>query len=140
MLKKIWANSLKLDWKFGFLFILVIGIPRFIIVLQANVTGNFNFQGIIFFVMWLLPFIFLSKKGRKYIGIVKINNWKWFFYSILIGAIVSSMVFGIGYLLYKNTYHNWFVYIGRPFEIANELSLSDRRIFFYYFFCHCHDI
>ena len=130
MLKKIWEKYFNLNWKFGILLILALGIPRFIVVLQANVTGNFNYTGIIFFVMWFLPFIFLSKKGRHYIGLSKIKNWKWFFYSIVIGGISSFVVFGIGYLLYENTYHNWFSYIGRPFEIANELDLTDKRIFF----------
>jgi membrane protease YdiL (CAAX protease family) len=130
MLKKYWTKLIELNWKFGLLLILGLGIPRFIIVLRANVTGNFNFQGIIFLVMWILPFIYLSKKGRKYIGFTKIKNWRWFFYSIGIGGITSIVVFYIGFLIYQNTNYNWFTYIGKPFEIYGDLNPSDKQTYF----------
>ena len=130
MLKQIWINLIKLDWKFGTFLILALGIPRFILVLNANVTGKFNYISIVFLVMCILPFIFLSKKGRKFIGITKIRNKKWLIYSFLIGAMTSILVYLIGFLLFKNTVHNWFVYLAEPFKMYSDIASSDKLIVF----------
>lgn len=130
ILKSFWSNKIKFNWIFGLFLILALGIPRFILVLNANVTGQFNYLSIIFVIMWLLPFVFLSKKGRKFIGIQKVNNSKWIFYSFFLGMGISLMVYLIGEYLFGETYHNWFVYMAKPFEQYEGLNASHKVILF----------
>lgn len=130
MLKETWKKTLRFNWIFGTILIFAFGIPRFILVLKANVTGKFNYIPIVFLIMWILPFIFLSKVGRKYIGLIKVQNKKWIVYSFLIGAITGLVVYFIGFFLFNNTYQNWFVYIAKPFEIYSDITSSDKLILF----------
>ncbi|MGB5272361.1 MAG: hypothetical protein WBN52_17855, partial [Eudoraea sp.] len=62
-------RKLQFNWQFGLTLILLFGIPRFLLVLEANRTGNYNFTSIIFVIMVLAPFLLLSNKGREIIGI-----------------------------------------------------------------------
>ncbi len=130
MFKEVWKKHIRFNWVFGTILIFALGIPRFILVLNANVSGKFNYISIIFLIMWVLPFIFLSRKGKKYIGLVKPKNRNWIVYSFLIGALTSLTVYLIGFLLFKNTYQNWFVYLAKPFEMYSDISSSDKLILF----------
>jgi membrane protease YdiL (CAAX protease family) len=131
MLRPIWQNIFKFNWVFGLVLVLLLGIPRFIIVLHSNVTGNYSRIAIIFFCMWLSPVIFLSKKGRKYIGIKKPANYYWLLYSFISGAAVCIVVYAVGVLLYKHTISHWFVYISRSYS-ASGISLSSSQKFTYF--------
>jgi|SRR5690554_4051512 hypothetical protein len=73
-LKHFWKGYFKLNWKFGLFLVLIICIPRFVLVLNANETGNYSFIGIIMFISAIIPFIFLNKYGRKQIGISRTNK------------------------------------------------------------------
>jgi hypothetical protein len=81
--------------------------------------------------MWLSPVIFLSKKGRKYIGIKKPANYYWLLYSFISGAAVCIVVYAVGVLLYKHTISHWFVYISRSYS-ASGISLSSSQKFTYF--------
>jgi uncharacterized protein len=130
MLKEFWRDKIRFNWIFGLVLILVLGIPRFFLVLHANVTGKFHFISLIFIVMWILPFVFLSKNGRMCIGMVKAKGGSWLLYSFLSGAACSLIVYGIGVLLYQDTTHNWFVYLAKPFERYGHLQGTDKLILF----------
>ncbi|HEV3222888.1 MAG TPA: CPBP family intramembrane glutamic endopeptidase [Puia sp.] len=81
--------------------------------------------------MWLSPVIFLSKKGRKYIGIKKPTNYYWLLYSFISGAAVCIVIYAVGVLLYKHTISHWFVYISRSYS-ASGISLSSSQKFTYF--------
>ena len=131
MLRPFWEKYFRYNWIFGFVLILLLGVPRFIIVLQSNITGNYSKIGIIFFCMWLSPVIFLSKAGRKYIGIKKPVNYYWLLYSFIAGATLCAIMFFIGILLYKHTYSNWFVYIAKSYSASGiVLTGSQRQVYF----------
>ena len=68
-LHKIWSRYFGYNWKFGLALILLFGVPRFILVLDANMSGGYGTAFIIFFIMWFTPFIFLTRKGRREIGL-----------------------------------------------------------------------
>lgn len=130
MLRPFFYKIFKFNWSFGLLLIFALGIPRFILVLQANVTGKFNYVSIIFLIMWALPFVFLTKTGRKYIGLKKPTRKIWLLYAFVLGALTSLLVYGIGFLLYNYTLHNWFAYLARPFEMYGTLPEADKLILF----------
>lgn len=131
MLRPFWQNLFRYDRVFGLLLILLLGIPRFILVLRANVTGNYNLISMIFICMILAPAIFLTKAGRENIGIQKPANFYWLLYSLLAGMGLCLLMFFTAKLFFNETAGNWFVYISRSYNVpANGLTASDRLVFF----------
>jgi membrane protease YdiL (CAAX protease family) len=131
---KLWNRWIQLNWKFGFLLILLFGIPRFWIVLKANTTGNFGFVSVIFVLMWIFPFAFMTRKGRRSIGLTRPSNYAWLFYSLLLGVFVCSMMFLIGNVLFDGSINNWFEYISSIYQLqTGEISANDKHIYFIIF-------
>jgi membrane protease YdiL (CAAX protease family) len=111
--------------------ILLFGIPRFFIVLKANITGNYGLIAIIFLCMWISPFIFLSKQGRQNIGIVKPSGAFWLLVSFLAGLLICILMFLVAMLFYKHTGNNWFVYISRSYQVSGiVLNESEKFVYF----------
>jgi len=125
-------DKLKFNWQFGLTLILLFGIPRFLFVLEANRSGNYNFTSIIFVLMWLTPFLLLKKEGRNIIGLKRPGNIKWLIYSFLLGIFACTIVFFLGKYLYQNTIENWFVYISNSYSSipADGLKGDNRQIYF----------
>src|SRR5687768_3902342 len=131
MLRPPWKNLFRSNILFGFAMILLLGVPRFIIVLNANVTGNYNLITVIFLFMWIAPFIFLTKQGRRDIGMKKPIDAKWLFYSVISGIILCAIMFFIAQLLYDHSLSNWFKYISKSYSVsATPLTEADRMIYF----------
>lgn len=131
MLRNYWQNKIKFNWIFGLILILAVGIPRFFIVLNANVTGKYGNISILFLFMCLTPFIFLTKEGRRKTGMVKLASYLWMFYSFLTGATFCLIVFITGILIYKHTYSNWFVYISKSYQSAGIISTESQRLTYF---------
>lgn len=99
------------NWVTGVALILLFAIPRFILVMHANVTKSYGSVIFIFLLMWIIPFLLLNKRGRRYIGMKKPDNWVWLFYSLIIGAAVCVASYLLFSLLYGNTVENAYVYM-----------------------------
>lgn len=127
--KSIWPKFFKLNWQFGLLLIFLFGVTRFIIVLNANKTGNYNFTSIIFVVMIILPFLLLSKKGRYYVDIKKPGSFKWSVLSFFLGILSCIVIFTIAQSAFGDTVNNWFVYISKSFGAA-KIGLSQDNKFY----------
>lgn len=127
---RIWNRFLKFDWRFGLALLIIVCTIRFIIVLDANVTGSYSVVSYIMIFSALTPFIFLSKKGRRQIGMKKPDNYMWLLYSLFIGFIIASLLFLLGYLLYSTGYSNWYVYIGNSYNIPVGIAGKDKLIYF----------
>lgn len=132
-LKPFWIKFFSFNWKFGLFLILIVCIPRFLMVLNANVTGSYNSIALIMFISALAPFIFLTKYGLKKIGFTKPKNFTWILPAFCAGIVFSIFLYGIGNLLYGDSHSNWFIYIGRSYNIPANLSSTDRNIFFFIF-------
>lgn len=116
---------------FGILLILLLGIPRFIIVLRANVTGDYTLVPLLFILMSITPVIFLNREGRRFIGIRKPEKPVWLFYSFFVGIAACAFTFLTAELFFSNTLSNWFVYISKSYAISRTvLQESDRLIYF----------
>jgi len=124
MLRPLWQKLFKFNWILGLVLILLLGVPRFIMVLNANVTGNYSKIAIIFLIMWIAPIVLLSKEGRKYIGIKKVENYLWLLYSFIVGIILCALMYFVGILLFQSTHSNWFVYIAKSYQ-AGGMVLND---------------
>lgn len=129
-LRPVWIRFFNFNWKFGLFLILIICIPRFYLTLKANETGNYSSIGLIMIISALTPFIFLTKTGRKAIGICKPKNSGWFILAFVSGLIFSFLLFYLGQNLYGNSYENWYSYIGRSYAIPEEINSKEKAIFF----------
>lgn len=129
-LRKFWLRFFSYNWKFGLVLILLFGIPRFILVLQANVSGGYSTVFIIFMLMWFTPFIFLTKQGRKEMGMKRPNHYLRLLYSFLLGVLSCTIIFGVFLLIFEKTDGNAFVYISKAGAMPADILPSDKLIYF----------
>jgi membrane protease YdiL (CAAX protease family) len=129
-LRPFWSRVFRFNWKFGLFLILIVCIPRFILVLNANASGNYGSIGLVMIISAVAPFIFLSKYGRKEIGITKPKKYSWLLIAFVFGLAASIFLYYLGQTLYGNTYENWYNYIGKSYKIPAGISQDDKRILF----------
>lgn len=129
-LKPFWNRFFNFNWKFGLFLILIICIPRFILVLHANASGNYSYIGLIMVISAIAPFIFLTEYGRKKIGITKPEKYNWLLIAFVSGLIVSILLYFLGQSLYGKSYENWYNYIGKSYKIPTAINKDDKAILF----------
>ncbi|MEO6453183.1 MAG: CPBP family intramembrane glutamic endopeptidase [Ginsengibacter sp.] len=78
----------------------------------------------------IAPFIFLSKYGRKQIGLTKPKKRIWLLTAFISGLIVSVLLYFLGQSLYGNSYENWYNYIGKSYNIPIGINKNDKAILF----------
>jgi membrane protease YdiL (CAAX protease family) len=130
VLRSFWARLFNFDWKFGTFLILIVCIPRFILVLQANANGSYGAIGAIMFVSALAPFIFLTRNGQSYIGLIRTKRYQWLFMAFICGIMLSLILYYLGEILYGASYENWYVYIAKSYKIPAGLQAGDKRTMF----------
>ena len=129
-LRPFWKNIFNFNWKFGLFLILIVCVPRFILVLHANATGNYSSIGLIMAISAAAPFIFLSKEGQRKIGIRKPDRYRWILIAFILGLIVSILLFLLGKGLYGNSYENWYQYIGKSYNIPKGIDAYHKNVMF----------
>ncbi len=129
-LKPIWRKAFHFDWKFGLFLLVVVCVPRFILVLHANTTGNYSSIGLVMVVSAIAPFIFLTKYGRNKIGINKPRKYNWLLVAFATGLLFSLLFYYLGKELYGHNYQNWYLYIGKSYHIAAGINEHDKAILF----------
>ncbi|NEU09387.1 CPBP family intramembrane metalloprotease [Flavihumibacter sp. R14] len=131
MLRNYLPQTLRFDYKLGLTLILLFGLIRFLVVLNATITSDYSKVSLIFVAMVLLPFLLLNRNGRREIGICKPASYKWLGISFLLGAGACFLVYWIGMLLFQKTGSNWFYAIGNTYPV-NPASLQegDKLIYF----------
>lgn len=132
-LRKFWSRYFKFDWKLGLFIFLLFVIIRYWIVLTAIVDGGEGGNGIfiLFFLMWFVPFILFTRKGRYEIGIKKPDEWIKLLYSLVGGIAFCGISYLITYLLYGLSLNNSFVYMVRIFSLSPDLVETYRyKLFF----------
>lgn len=130
MVRKIWSRHVLLNWKFGLLLLLLICVPRFYLVLNANKIGNYSAIGIIMFVSFLIPFIFLNPQGLWTIGWRKPSNYFDLGVAFVKGLLFAFFLYFIGYFLFNDSIENWYIYIGKSYNIPSDLSMNDKTSLF----------
>lgn len=128
-LRTSWSHLFQFNWKLGVVLILLFGIPRFILVLHSYVTRNYMLVMFIFLLMWFVPFILLSKTGRKGIGIRRPIKFIRLFTAFLSGLVGCAIIFNLFKVSYGGSIHNAFVYIGGNNPGAS-IANPDRWIYF----------
>ncbi|MDL2304493.1 CPBP family intramembrane metalloprotease [Bacteroides sp. OttesenSCG-928-D19] len=129
-LRSFWRKYFSFNWKFGLFLIALICIPRFVLVLNANENANYSYIGLIMLVSAIIPFIFLNKHGRKTIGLTKPSKYSWLLIAVAIGLCFSIALYFAGELLYGSSNENWYVYIGKSYNIPDGISGKDKFTMF----------
>lgn len=129
-LKPIWRNTFQFNWLFGLVLVGLVCIPRFILVLQANASGSYGAIGLVMIISAVAPFIFLTREGRKEIGITKPTNPGWLGIAFLLGLAASFALYALGQWLFGSSNENWYQYIGKSYKIPEGISASDKRLLF----------
>lgn len=129
-LRPVWTRIFNFNWKFGVFLLLIVCIPRFILTMNANETGDYSSIGLIMVISALIPFIFLTKSGRNAIGITKPKKHGWLFMAFIAGLIFSFLFYYLGQNLYGNSYSNWYSYIGKSYDIPAEINPNEKAILF----------
>ncbi len=130
LLRKIYSPVFTYNWKFGLFLVLLFGVPRFILVLQANVAGGYSQAFIIFFLMWFAPFIFLTREGRREIGVKRSGKYLGLLYSFVLGILSCSLIFLLFYSLYDYSLSNAFVYISGSGSMPDDIPGPDKFMYF----------
>jgi membrane protease YdiL (CAAX protease family) len=130
VLRPYWQKIFQFNRRFGLFLVLAICVPRFILVLYANISGNYGSIGIIMLVSALAPFIFLNKYGRQKTGIKNPENYSWLPAAFLAGIAFSLLLYYLGTNLYNSSYENWYRYIGKSYQIPPNITLADRSTLF----------
>lgn len=136
MLRTYLQGKISFNWQLGLLLVLLFSIGRFAAVLHGLQTGNNLYLTSLFALMMALPFLLLSKDGRKSVKIQRPAGVLPLLYSLLLGMGISTLIYALGQWLYGSELSNWFRYIGEsyPVRIA-DLSEADKRIYFIVFVC-----
>ncbi|MDR6514591.1 CPBP family intramembrane glutamic endopeptidase [Chryseobacterium camelliae] len=129
-LKPLWRTFFSFNWKFGLFLILIICIPRFLLVLNANEMANYRYIGLIMLVSAVAPFIFLTNNGRKAIGMKKSAGKSWLWFAFLLGFFLSAILYVAGVMLYGHSIENWYIYIGKSYNIPNRIKENDKLVMF----------
>ncbi len=130
VLRPFWSRFFTFNKKFGLFLILIVCVPRFLLVLRANVVGNYSTIGMIMVASAIAPFLFLTKYGQKKIGLVRPKRYIQLLIGFFLGLIFSFLLFYVGEAFFGNTYQNWYNYIGRSYHIPPGLKGHDKAILF----------
>ncbi|WP_460639985.1 lysostaphin resistance A-like protein [Larkinella harenae] len=129
-LRPFWNRYFSLNWQLGLFLLLIICVPRFILVLKANSTGNYSLIGVIMVFSAICPFVFLSRSGRQKAGLAKPRRYGGLLVAFLAGLIFSILLYYAGHILYGNTDENWYTYIGRSYKIPERIEPPAKTILF----------
>jgi membrane protease YdiL (CAAX protease family) len=129
-LRPFWRKYFDFGWKFGLFLVLTVCTTRFILVLNANTSGNYGAIGMIMIVSTIAPFVFLTKTGRKEIGLVKTKKYSWLLIAFVSGLVFSFVLYFLGDFFYGNNYQNWYNYIGRSYKIPAGIHGNSKAILF----------
>lgn len=122
------------DWRLGLFLIVLFGAVRFCIVLDASRTGNYQFVSLIFIAMIVLPFLLLNKEGQREIGWRRPLRMHWILLTFFLGILASLLVYWMGRMFYANTFHNWYVAIGKSYPVdLGHISGAKKAMTFFIF-------
>ena len=78
----------------------------------------------------LVPFVFLSRYGRRAIGIRPTRRIGTLLLSLILGIAISLLLYLIGHELYGSSFQNWYQYIGKSYNIPEVISANDKLVLF----------
>jgi membrane protease YdiL (CAAX protease family) len=127
-------SFLPLNPRTGILLLVLFGLVRVTLVLQANVTGSYQVVSLVFVAMIALPSILLTRDGRRRIGLVRPPRRRWVLPAVIAGAALALGVYAGATALWDHTVSNPFSYIALTYSsVPASPSDGDRLIYFIIF-------
>lgn len=119
------------DVRTGILLLVVFGLVRIALVLQASVTGSYQLVSVVFVAIAVLPWIVLTREGRRKIGIVRPSRWRWMLPAAVAGVTALLAVYAAATALWGRTVENPFAYIAGTYtNVPDSPSDTDRLTYF----------
>jgi uncharacterized protein len=119
------------DVRTGIWLLVVFGLVRMVLVLQANVTGSYQVVSFVFVAMAVLPWVVLTRHGRRGIGIVRPSRWRWVLPAAISGGAACLAVYATTTAIWGNSVENPFAYIARTYaNVPQSPSDADRLVYF----------
>ena len=116
---KAWDRIFPLKWVLGLVLIFLFGVPRFILVLNSYESGSSQWVSIVFTLMCFTPLVFLTKAGRKEMGVRKASSRLWLLWGFLLGCGMCLLLFAFNRLAFGTGLENPFVYIATLADTGN---------------------
>lgn len=132
--RPFWRPFLSPGWRAGLLLVLLWSIPRFWLVLWANQAGSYQYVSLVFISMWVAPFILLSRRGRRDIGMRRPRSFGWLLIGFAAGMASCALLFWLARQAYGAAEGNWLYYIAGTYSnLPDELDANTRLAFFLIF-------
>lgn len=133
-IRRPFRRAVAVNARTGVLLLLVFGVVRIALVLQANVTGSYQVVSFVFLAMIALPWVLLTREGRQGIGLVRPSRWRWVIPAGAAGAASAVLLHVIATALWGSTTSSPFVYISLSYaNVPAVLEDGDRLVFFIIF-------
>jgi membrane protease YdiL (CAAX protease family) len=120
LLRPFWANLVAAPWILGALVSVIAVASRGALMLGPS-RGTGPWLPLYFLVLAATPFVFLTREGRRSIGLNTRPGAKWGLLAVLIGVLAGAGAGALGSLLYGASLDNWYVTVG-------QTMLSDERL------------
>ncbi len=125
------ANHLRLNRQTGLLLIALFSLIRFALALQANVTKSYQIVAFVFVAMAFLPFVLLTRSGRRQIGLVWPTRWAGVLLGGMLGMVSCTALFYLATFFFQLGTGNPLVYISQTYsKLPRVLSPPDRLTYF----------
>ena len=122
------------DLRTGIILLATTALLRILIVLGANATGSYHLVSVFFVALIALPWVALTRSGRRRIGFTGPKNWKAVILAIGMGAAMCVATFALMAEVFGHSIANPFVYIASSYAaIPQPLTDADRMIYFIVF-------
>lgn len=132
--KSFVARWFRLDWRTGTGLLLVFSLLRFALVMHANVTRSYQVVALIFVAMALLPFLVLTRAGRRQIGLTWPARWWGVLLGAALGALSCAGLFYLTTACFGLGEGNSLAYIARTYgNLPAVLNEQNRLVYFLIF-------
>lgn len=127
-------SVLPLNVRTGILLLILFGLVRMALVLQANVTGSYQAVSVVFVAMIALPWILLTREGRKRIGLVWPRRRRWLVPAGIAGVAMALAVHAGATAFWGYTVSNPFAYIALSYSNVPESPSENARLTYFIIF------
>jgi membrane protease YdiL (CAAX protease family) len=132
--RPLFRSLVPLNLRTGILLLVLFGLVRVALVLQANVTGSYQAVSVVFVAMIALPWILLTKDGRQRIGLIRPVRGRWIAPAAATGAAMAVAVHGTATAAWGHSMSNPFAYIALSYSnVPAAPSEEDRLVYFIVF-------
>lgn len=115
----------------GLIFFIAFLTARYLLVINATITGSSKWLPFIFISMIIIPVLLLNKNGRTQIGLKKPKSALWIFYAFVAGIAACVLIYFINVLLFQKSLENALVYIARSYDSTKAMITESNKTTFF---------